>query len=249
MLRGKDVVVNLGERRVVQCIDLDIGPGEIIGLVGPNGAGKSTLLKALAGLVEPTSGQITLTGRRLSDIRPDLRAKQISYFAQHHVVHWPLSVEALVRLGRFPHRGEADDAAMMDALIKAEVEHLRDRTVTELSGGELARVLLARALAVDAPYLLADEPIAGLDPYFQLQLMTLFRELADSGTGVLVVLHDLSLAARFCDRVMLINAGIVAAQGTPRQVLTEDLLRQVFRVEMTVNVDASPPLIVPKIRV
>ena len=249
MLRGKNVVVNLGERSVIQCIDVDVAPGEIVGLVGPNGAGKSTLLKVLAGLVEPTSGEITLTGRRLSDIRPELRAQQISYFAQTHVVHWPLSVASLVRLGRFPHRGEADHTAMTDALIKTEVEHLRDRTVTELSGGELARVLLARALAVDARYLLADEPIAGLDPYFQLQFMTLFRELADSGTGVLLVLHDLSLAARYCDRVTLINAGRVAAQGTPRQVLTEDLLRQVFRVEMTGNVDASPPLIVPKSRV
>ena len=248
--------VRLGGRRVLDRVSLDVATGGLVGVIGPNGAGKSTLLRALLGLLTPEQGGVTLDGVAIERMpRKDL-ARRIAYLAQGQTIHWPLSVERLVSLGRLPHlapmsRVAPDDAAAIArAMERADVSRFRDRIVTELSGGERARVLLARALAVEADALLVDEPLAALDPGHQIDVMALLRREAEDGRLVIVVLHDLTIAARHCDRLVLLDAGRVVADGAPAQVLTPDRLAQVYgiaaRIEdglvlPTARIDAIPP--------
>lgn len=212
--------------------------GALTGLIGPNGSGKSTLLNTLAGLLAPTSGRATLDGRPLADYPAQERAKRIGYMEQSPTAHWPVTVERLAALGRTPHRAafagetDADRAAVAAALVRADVAALRDRRADALSGGERARVMLARVLAGEPSTLLADEPAAGLDPYHQLQVMELLRDLAREGRAVMVVLHDLTLAMRFCDRLILLDRGRVAAQGDPAAVLADPAAERVFAVNL-----------------
>lgn len=226
---------SLGGRQVLEDISLVVGPGEMVGLIGPNGAGKSTLLRAVMGLT-PASGHIVLggeDGRTLTEAR---RALKVAYMAQGRDVAWAMPVEALVALGRLPHlprlsppRGE-DRAAVDRAMRLMDVETYRQRQATALSGGELARVLAARALAQETPLLLADEPAAGLDPAHQIGLMQVFRSLARQGRSVVVSTHDLGLAARSCTRLVLLDRGRVVADGMPEHVVTADNLRSVYGV-------------------
>ena len=194
-------------------------PGEMVGLIGPNGSGKTTLLRILANLRTPEAGRVRYAGRTAAEVGARELARQIAYLAQGGAVHWPMRVEALVALGRLPHRrpfqglDAADRDAIEQAMIAADVVALRGRTMGQVSGGERMRILLARALAVDAPMLLADEPIAALDPLHQLQVMELLRTTARNGRGVIVVLHDLALAARFCDRLVLLAQGGILVEG------------------------------------
>lgn len=227
-----------GRRPVLSDVELTLRAGEMVALIGPNGAGKSTLLRCLAGLLRPDGGEVRLDGTPIQDARPRQRARLLSYLPQAGEVHWPLTVDRLVALGRLPHLspwsapGPADAAAIGRALDWCDAGGLRGRTVTTLSGGERARVLLARALAVEPSLLLADEPVAGLDPYHQLQVMDVLSARAKAGTGVLMVLHDLTLAARFCTRVALMSGGRIAADGPPAEVLRPGLLEQVYGVRM-----------------
>ncbi len=248
--------VRLGGRRVLDGVTLDLAAGGLIGVIGPNGAGKSTLLRALLGLVPPEQGRVTIDGVALTSVpRRDL-ARRIAYLPQGQTVHWPLSVERLVSLGRLPHLAPmsrvspADAAAIQRAMERADVAQFRTRIVTELSGGERARVMLARALAVEAQALMVDEPLAALDPGHQLDVMDLLRREADDGRLVVVVLHDLTIAARHCDRLVLLDAGRVVADGAPVQVLTAERLARVYgvvaRIEdglvlPTGRIDARPP--------
>lgn len=237
-IEAETISVRLGSVDALQAVDFSANAGEIVGLIGPNGSGKTTLLRALANLRAPDSGWVRYAGRSAADVGAPELSRQIAYLAQGGEVHWPMRVEALVALGRLPHRrrlqrsAAADRAAIESAMLAADVAFLRERTMSQISGGERMRVLLARALAVEAPMLLADEPVAALDPLHQLQVMELLRRKAADGGGVVVVLHDLALAARFCDRLVLLSNGRVLATGEPAAVLTDANLAAAFGVDV-----------------
>ena len=238
LLRAEAVSVRLGAALVVDRVDLTLPAGELVALVGPNGAGKTTLVRALAGLI-PAQGQISLDGQPLQSWPARDRARRIAYLPQGHAFHWPLAVAAVVALGRVPHGdpfanlSEADGAAVRRALGVTATEAFADRLVTTLSGGERARVALARALATDAKILLADEPTMSLDPRHQLVVMDLLRQAAHAGSAVLAVLHDLALAARFADRVVVMDRGRLVADAAPARALDPARLAAVFGVEAT----------------
>jgi iron complex transport system ATP-binding protein len=216
-------------RRAIDGATLSLSPGEFVGLIGPNGAGKTTLLRAALGL-QRSEGRSSLAAMPLLE-----RARTAAFLPQTREVAWPVSVEMLVGLGRNPHlagarASAADREAVAAALARLDIASLAARPVTTLSGGELARALIARLLAQDTPFLLADEPIAGLDPAAQITVMRLFAELAAEGRGLLVALHDLGLAARHCTRLVALNDGRVVADGPPTEVLSPDLLAKVFGI-------------------
>ena len=254
-LAAVDVEVRYGTRTAVRATTLSLEPGNLIALVGPNGAGKSTLLRALAGLVAHR-GAVTWRGAALAKLDGRTRARTAAYLPQDPPVHWPLAVRELVALGRLPHRAyaanesAADAAAVAAAMRQTDTLEFAARSVSRLSVGERARVLLARALAVEAPVLLADEPIAMLDPYHQLEVLGTLRAYA-AGRGseskrlVVVVLHDLGLAARFCDRVLLMDNGVIVGDGTPDEALGAEAIRAHYRVEPFIARHDGEPLIVP----
>ena len=250
MLTLKSVSVKLGRRTVLRDIDASLAAGTLVGIVGPNGAGKSTLARAIMALV-PSRGAIALDGCAVDTLRRADLARQIAYLPQGQTLHWPLTVERLVGLGRLPHLGpmsrlgDADAAAIEQAMQRADVIGLRHRIATQLSGGERARVLLARALAVEASALIADEPLASLDPGHQIDVMDLLRDQARQGTLVIAVLHDLTMAARYCDRLILIDQGRLIADGSPRHVLTPDHLAMVYGIEAKVDMEGAWPSIIP----
>jgi iron complex transport system ATP-binding protein len=252
-LEAQRLQVKRGDKAVLVGVSLAIGPGEVVGILGPNGAGKSTLLATLAGLLQPTHGFVALDGRPLADFNRNEVARAIAFLPQKRVVHWSLSARATVELGRFPYAGRpgemAAGAAAIDAALAAtDVATIAGRSVDTLSGGELARVLMARALAQDTPLLLADEPTAGLDPSHQLALFEVLTARARSGRSVLVAIHDLALAARFCTRLVMLLDGTVLADGPPASVLTEPLLRQAFAIEARLITVDGAPLVVPVTR-
>lgn len=256
LLCARDVRVTIDSKPLLDGVDAELHAGEMVGLIGPNGAGKTTLLRVLAKLLDPDSGAVTLEQIPLSHITHEAFARRCAYLAQGAHAHWPLSVESVVALGRLPHLGwrqalgSTDRAAIEAALAATEIEQLRVRAVTTLSGGERMRVLLARIFAAQPQMILADEPIAALDPYHQLHAMELLREHAHaSGTprAVLTVLHDLNLAARFCDRLILMANGRIVCDGAPREVLTVDNVRKVYRVDARI-VDTDGDLSVTPFR-
>jgi iron complex transport system ATP-binding protein len=250
-IEAKDISVRLGSVQALQGVNFTADAGEMVGLIGPNGSGKTTLLRALANLRDPDRGQVRYSDRSAAEVGVAELSRQIAYLAQGGEVHWPMRVEALVALGRLPHRRHfqkslADDhAAIERAMAAADVISLRGRTMNRISGGERMRVLLARALAVEAPMLLADEPVATLDPLHQLQVMDLLRRKAASGGGVVVVLHDLALAARFCDRLVLLSRGAIRAAGEPRDVLTDDNIAAAYGVEVVRGEHDGVPFVLP----
>ena len=244
----KDVSVTLGRRAVVHGVSAAFGVGTLTGIVGPNGAGKSTLARAMLALV-PASGTVEVDGADVAAMpRADL-ARRVAYVPQGQTLHWPLTVERLVGLGRLPHLApmsriaDADNAAIERAMARADVLDLRDRIATELSGGERARVLFARALAVEAPALIADEPLASLDPRHQIDVMDMLHTEATGGGLVIAVLHDLTLAARYCDRLLLIDSGRIVADGAPAEVLTAARLRAVLGIDAAVETGGEWPTI------
>jgi iron complex transport system ATP-binding protein len=235
ILLADNINVSLGARAIVERARVELRRGQFSILVGPNGAGKTTLIRALAGLI-PADGEIRLDDKPLVLSDPRERARRIAYLPQGNVFHWPMPVEAVVALGRYPHGdpfaapGQRDREAVSAALAATGTAGFSGRPVTSLSGGERARVALARALATQAPVLLADEPTVSLDARHQLVVMNVLRDAARNGAAVLAVLHDLSLAARFADHVLLMQNGRIVTQGNPQDVLTADRIAQVFGV-------------------
>ena len=206
-----------------------IEPGTITAICGPNGAGKSSLLQCLGGLLAPDSGQVSFGGADLAAMHPRTRAQTIGYLPQEGEIAWDVAVRTLVALGRLPHRdrGEVDVAAALAAL---DLDGLADRPVSHLSGGERARALLARVLAGTPRWILADEPLAALDLGHQLALLRHLRRAAEAGTGVVLVLHDLALAMNHADRVVVLDAGRIAADGTPEGALSAEAIEHVWGV-------------------
>jgi iron complex transport system ATP-binding protein len=237
-IEANAISVELGGRPILDGIDVALRPGEMVGLIGPNGAGKTTLLRVLADLIAPVSGSVSYDGEPASRVGRKELARRIAFLVQGGAVHWQMRAQAVVALGRLPHRKpfadstQADHAAIERALAATDATAFRDRTLDSLSGGERMRVLLARALAVEAQILLADEPLAGLDPLHQLEAMALLRRTARSGAGVVVVLHDLTLAGRFCDRLVLIDQGRILADGPPGHVLADGHLGRAFGIRV-----------------
>ncbi|MEI6561781.1 MAG: ABC transporter ATP-binding protein [Verrucomicrobiota bacterium] len=248
MLQAQQLSVTLGGRRIVHPLNLSLDKGELVGLIGANGSGKSTLLRALAGLLPVESGRIILDGKPLPELPPRAIAQTIAYLPQSPECHWPLTADRVVALGRLPFHGSADalDAQHVTrALAAVDALHLRERAINELSGGERARIFLARALAGDPALLLIDEPSAGLDPYHQLQLMELLQALAREGHGILVILHDLGLAARFCGRLLLLHEGNLIAAGGTEAVLTDALLARAHHISAYRSCHQETPVLVP----
>jgi iron complex transport system ATP-binding protein len=235
-LNAHGIKVVLAGRLVLNDVSLSLPSARLVALVGPNGAGKTTLLRALAGLV-PSTGAIDVGGDALSSLPLSERARRFAYLPQGHIMHWPLPARDIVALGRYPH-GATDPArltpkdaeAVLRAMQATDVEEFSERRVTELSGGERSRVALARVFAVEAPVILADEPTASLDPRHQIDIMKSLRAAADQGALVVVVTHDLSLAARFADSVLVLSQGRLVAQGTAAEALSEQVMADVFRI-------------------
>ncbi len=250
-LRAEQATVERNGVAIVDGVSVELAAGEVLGLIGPNGAGKSTLMRALLGLLPLDAGSCQLQGRPLAHWSMRERARRMAYLPQNTQSHWPLLVARVIALGRLPHLsywqrpGPRDREAIARAVELTEVEDLLDRVVTTLSGGERMRVNLARMLASGAPLLLADEPIASLDPYHQFHVMEIFAEHARSGGSVLVVLHDLNYAARFCDRLLMLDHGNSVVEGTPVEVLQPEILRRVYGIDTRWVESDELSLIVP----
>ena len=241
-------------QKTLSNVSLSLEAGEVVSLIGPNGAGKTTLLKCLAGLLTPKTGQILYNGCAdiLSD--PIRRARMIAYLPQFQAVHWPVLARDLVALGRLPH-GESfhtrhvDDAKIYEVMERCGADAYAEKSVLSLSGGEQAMILMARLLATDADVLLVDEPFTSLDPERQLKLSALLQEEALKGKLVVTIVHDLTLAARLSDRLVLMSEGKVEALGSQEEVLSEKNLSSVFNVDAEFGRTDKGPYIIPSNKV
>lgn len=239
---------------VLEQISLEIRPGELLILLGANGAGKSTLLRSLAGQITPDSGDVFIDQINLQAMPRRLLAQHICLVPQFETTDSHLTVRDLVQLGRAPHRGWwlpltlEDRQATDDALRRMQLTQLENRPTNTLSGGQWRRMILARALAQRSQILLMDEPTAGLDLKYQYEVLTQLHELAKRDQiAVAVSLHDLNLASSFADRIAILHQGRIAALGTPSEVLTPNIIRQTFGIEVVILSQASRPIVVPKV--
>lgn len=255
MLAAENLLVKRGAQIVLQDVSVALQPGEVLGVLGPNGAGKSTLLGALNGELPLSGGTISLDGRALDAWHGTSRARRLAVLPQSSTLNFAFTVESVVGFGRLPHDSgrQRDNEIIASALAAADASHLSGRSYLALSGGERQRVHLARVLAQLWPggaeqVLLLDEPTSALDPLHQHTTLQAVREFADRGAAVLVILHDLNLAARYCDRLLLLHEGRPHLQGTPEQVLRAEPLRTVFGLDVLVqqHPERGHPLIIAR---
>ena len=245
-LTANQISAGYGGADILHSVSVGVATGEFVGLLGPNGCGKSTLLRVLSGVLRPRHGAVSLEGRDLLQWTATERAQRIAFVPQSETAAFDFSVRDIVLMGRYPHRQKFKSETARDyeivalALVDADISHLADRPVTELSGGEHRRVLLARALAQQTPLLLLDEPTAHLDITHQAELLLLTRRLMrERGIGVMAALHDLNQAAEYCDRLILMRGGEIVAEGTPEATLTADNLRQVYNAEAQIGANPA----------
>ncbi len=241
-LSVKDLHVRLGSNHVLKGIDFSIEEGQLVAILGPNGCGKSTLLRTLSGIIKPSSGEVRLEGEALQSHRRRDRARKLGLLNQADAIPMMTTVRDHVAIGRHPHRSYFKDATNVDAecideaIRLCEIEHLSDLRVERLSGGERQRVRLATLFAQSPSTLLLDEPLTGLDLEHRFALLHLLADLSrEQGRTVVVVLHDLEIAMRFFDRLLVIHDGLLAADGAPDRVLTGDLMSSVFNVDATLG--------------
>jgi ABC-type cobalamin/Fe3+-siderophores transport system ATPase subunit len=243
LLDAQDIGYRIDGIDILDGIDLELNAGEMVGLIGPNGAGKSSLVRLLAGVETPTRGTVRFAGKPLDDWPARERAQRVGYLAQDAAAHWPLSVEQIVELGRLPYQQwwlqlTAEDRERVErALRLTETLAYRNRVVTTLSGGEQTLVMLARIFAAEPELIFADEPVAALDPYHQLHVMEVLRSHSAGERASIVVLHDLGLAARFCDRLYLLRHGHLHCSGPVGEVLTRDHIAEVYGVDSRIVAD------------
>ena len=247
VLAARDVVVRLGGNPILKSVSFEARPGQVAGLIGPNGAGKSTLLRVLAGLLRPESGDVQIEGAPLKGLNSAQRARRIAFMPQHDATHPFTAIETVLmgryaHLGRFELEGRQDREMALSAMARTDTAQFEDRQLDRLSGGERQRVILARALAQQAGVILLDEPSASLDLRHRLSIMETLREevavlKAGRNVAVVVALHDVTLASRYCDRLSLLCDGRITAEGTPTEVLTTQNLRDAFGVETAVQID------------
>lgn len=249
VLEFSNVTVEIGRATILSDVTLSVRPGEVVALVGPNGAGKSTLLGTAAGDVEPTSGRIAIFGQPLETYMPKAAARLRSVLLQEQHIAFGFRVRRVVEMGRTPWfrtlAEQRDDEVVASAIEQADIVHLADRTYPSLSGGEKARASLARNLAQSAPLVLLDEPTAALDIAHQERVLAVVRELASQGCAVVIVLHDLSLAAT-ADRVCLMERGRLVADGPPREVITDELISAVYDHPVQVVSHDGSLVVVPR---
>ncbi len=238
----KGLTARQGRKMVLDGASLSVSAGEVVGVVGPNGAGKTSLLRAGLGLLA-AAGEAKLSDRPVAQLKPHERARLVGYLPQDRRAAWNLPARMIAALGATDLAEDAADAMALEMLTRVGAGDLADRGVLDMSGGERARVLLARLLATRAPLLVADEPVAGLDPDAQLLTLDLLRAEAAREAGVVVTLHDLGLAARSCDRIVVVEAGRVVADAAPREALSSAVLRAVFKLDgALVETEAGPVL-------
>ena len=240
-LLTQDLSVKADATLLVREANLRLIPGELVALLGPNGAGKTSLLKAALGLEKRSAGLATLDGTDSEKLSPMQRARRVAYLPQQRPLAWPNTVRDVVALGRFAYGaapgklGPADAEAVDKAIAQCGLVDLGDRNSDTLSGGELARVHCARAFAANAPLLVADEPVAALDPRHQFSTMDIVRQFVDDGGGALVVLHDIALAARYATRMVWMKESRIVADGPPEETLTPERLAEIYGVRSRID--------------
>lgn len=241
MISVERLSVSFGDVQALSDVNLTVENDEIVGLVGPNGAGKTTLLSTINGLIEPTAGTVKIDGENVSELAADELARRVATVPQETTLSFAFPVREVVAMGRTPYRSRFERASESDrthterAMERTGITRFAERSIEEVSGGERQRVVLARALCQDADALLLDEPTASLDINHQIQILTLLREFVAEGRAALCAIHDLSLAARFCDRLVLLAEGDVLAAGTPEEVLTEEHVERAFGTSAAVT--------------
>lgn len=234
LLRIENLEAGIRKKTILKNINLELHAGELLALIGPNGSGKTTLIKTAASFLPRIEGKIFLCGKNISSYSKHEKARQLAVIFQGQGAAWPFSVKEFILQGRFPHHGwfgipnKHDNDIADSVLHDAGLDSFKDRLVSELSGGEYQRVLIARAMAQQAPLFLLDEPVSYLDVKYQLAIMDLIRHSVDKGIAAMVSLHDLNLAALYADRIALIAEGTIIALGTPAEVLTKDFLKRAF---------------------
>jgi len=244
-LEARSLAYHAQDRPLVKDASFALEPGTLTVLIGPNGAGKTTLLRLALGLLAPDSGEALIGGEKAHVLSPRDRARRAAYLPQQRPLVWPQPVRDIVALGRFAYGASparlspADAQAVDDAIAACGLGGFEKRAADTLSGGEMSRVHLARALAAQAPLLVADEPVAALDPRYQHEVMRIFERATRAGTAVLTVVHDLPLAARYANRLLWMKEGRIIADGSPAETLTPERLAAVFGVEAEVTPRAS----------
>lgn len=240
-LISQDIKMIAGGTTIVSAASFSLKPGELVVILGPNGAGKTSLIRASLGFEKPSIGMATLAGEDTATLSPAKRARKISYLPQSRPLAWPNSVRDIVSLGRFSHGAAmgrltgSDAEAVERAMVNCDIAHLSKRDAGTLSGGELARVHCARAFAAETPLLVADEPIAGLDPRHQFRILDLFQSYVAQGGGALLILHDVELAARYASRLIWMKQGKIIADGSPATTLTAQRLADIYGIKASVN--------------